>query len=315
MRCTVGMSLNPDTVQLSALAEFYRTWGHCAELHGGCLWSDGGALSLMSVPTTLVPQCTDAGVRSLLVHTGKIAAVYRVPGPDAAIVPAYYLRDKAYDAAQLQRQFRQQVRLASSRMDVRSADWSEWVRGAVRCDRETLSRYRQGARHPLLSAVQRETIAEAARATPGLSLHACFLRREIVAYLIHLTLGHTCEGLFVHRCETIDPDRRFASHLLYHGFAREMIRRPEINAICVGRQSVPANHSLEAFKRHAGFKPEACHLRVRLHPRLAPLLENRLAAQTFAALRHRLAASFPVLSNLEVLEKAAAVPAINPDFC
>lgn len=74
--------------------------------------------------------------------------------------------------------------------------------------------------------------------------------------------------------------------------------------VTVGRQSLPANHSLARFKRHAGYQAESYSLRIRLHPLLAPLLENRPVSALLNRLRRHLAPRFPQLHNLEVLERA-----------
>ena len=292
---------------LDFLRSFYVAWGHQAVLAGGAVWFDGGSFSLMSSPTVLLPDVAESSVRALLRHTGKLAAVYGTKDAEAIRVPLFTLRDKNYDLANLQRQFRQQVRAAASRMEARECTWDEWSAAASRCDRETLVRRGKvvAANHPLLTPRGRERIVEAATAIPELRVHACFLNDEIVAYLVHLTLGETCEGLLAHRCETAhDSFDRFASHLLYFSFAKVALARPEVRAVCVGRQSVPANATLARFKCHAGFQPEPYHLRIRLHPLLAPVLENRIAAMLMRSIRIGLAKRLPDLTNVEVLERA-----------
>lgn len=313
--------LKKDTMSTSgieplweALKEFYRLWGHQAEVQGGCVWFDGGTFSLMSIPTTLTSQSSVAEVRSLLRRTGKLAAVYRVPSPCRITLPVYFLRDKNYDLAALSRQFRQKVRSAATRMEVRQVEWSAWEHSALPCDRDTLLRHgnRRRTSHPLLDPKHRARVAEAARATPGLALHACYCGQTIVAYLIHLSMEPICEGLFLHRIDSLsEPEARFASHLLYYQFAHEMIRRSEVGGICVGRQSIPANPSLGRFKRQAGFSEEPCHLSIKAHPLLAPLVENSITACLLAGLRHRGVRFLPILSNLEVLEKASAKSGIS----
>jgi hypothetical protein len=97
---------------------------------------------------------------------------------------------------------------------------------------------------------------------------------------------------------------RHASHLLYFSFAQSALARADVHAACVGRQSIPANEPLARFKRHAGFQPEPCHLRIRLHPLLAPLLENPAALAFVRRVRLALSKKIPPLANLEVIERA-----------
>lgn len=297
-----------SSANFAELGEFYKAWGHRTVVEGDALWFDGGSFSMMSIPTTHVPRVETSAVRRLLARTGKAAAVYRVSEQGETSVALFMLRDKSYDLDHLQRQFRQKVLAAAPALQVRECSWEEWRIAASRCDRDTLTRHRRAVpvSHPLLLSAGRERIARVAALVPGLRIHACFYGDEIVAYLAHLTFGDICEGLLAHRWEF---DRaspaRFASHLLYFSFAKTALARPEISSVCVGRQSVPANESLARFKRQAGFLDEPCHLRIRLHPRVAPLVENRAAAAILRKIRSSFAGRIPVLNNLEVLERSA----------
>jgi hypothetical protein len=292
---------------LGALAGFYSAWGRRTMLQGGVLWFDCGAFSTMSVLTTVPTGIADREVRGILSRTRKLAAVYRVAAGAGLEVPMFVLRDKEYSPSNLQRQFRQHVERASSFLEARECSWEEWETCALNCDRQTLAR-QGGFPQPgqgLLCPSVRRRIAGAARAVPRLRIHACFHGKEIAAYLIHVAFGEMCEGLLAHRVDSeIDSPTRHASHLLYFSFARATISDPDIQAICVGRQSIPAKESLTRFKRHAGFLPEPCHLRFRLHPLLAPFLENGFSAALLKRVRVGLSGKIPALANLEVMEQA-----------
>ena len=208
----------PDSLQ-SALQWFYQSWGHQAVIAGGTVWFDGGSFSSISIPTAISPVIEDRQVRSLLNQTRKLAAIYRTHQPDGIPVALDTMRDKSYALGHLQRQFRQQVRSASTRLEVRECTWEEWKTAARRCDHETLSRRTPRLRgdHPLLTASRREQVVTAARAVPSLRLHACLWDEEIVAYLVHVTLGTICEGLMSHRCDdSHNSAARHAAHLLYY---------------------------------------------------------------------------------------------------
>lgn len=298
----------PSSANFAELREFYEAWGHRTVVEGDALWFDGGSFSMMSIPTTHVPGIETSAVRRLLARTVKAAAIYRVSEQGETSVPLFMLRDKSYDLDHLQRQFRQKVLAAAPALQVRECSWEEWRIAASRCDRDTLTRHRRAVpvSHPLLLSAGRERIARVAALVPGLRIHACFYGDEIVAYLAHLTFGDICEGLLAHRCDArgISPARH-ASHLLYFSFAQSAIARPEISAVCVGRQSVPANEPLAQFKRHAGFAVEPCYLRIHLHPVLAPFLENRAASAFLQTIRTVFSGKVPALRNLEVLECSA----------
>ena len=291
---------------MERLAAFYQAIGHRACVAGGCVWFDGGAFSMMSIPSTLVADIRDEQVRGLLARFGKVAAVFPVLGEAGREVSLFVLRDRSYGLGHLQRQFRQKVLAAATRMEVRESCWEEWLERAVRCDRETLVRRGCGrSMHPLLLRSGRERIAAAGELVPGLRVDACFVGREIAAYMVSLTQGGVCEGLMAHRVHSVAGSmEQNASHLLYYDFARRAFGRGDVSSVCVGRQSIPANHPLGEFKRHAGYDEERCFLRVLIHPALAPLVGNRLAVGLLGGVRKRFSAKVAAFRNLEVLECA-----------
>lgn len=293
--------------ELAALRSFYEAWGHQAITMGGTVWFDGGTFSLMSVPSILLPDVSEHAVRDALVQTRRLAAVFQSVEPEGTSVPLFVLRDKTYGSNHLQRQFRQHVRTASLHLHSRECSWQEWQTAAVDCDRETLARRGKGEAvgHPLLTPQGRERIVAAASAVPHLGLHACFFGEHIVAYLVHITFGSTCEGLMAHRRHAPhESPARHASHLLFHSFARTAMARDVVHAVCVGRQSVPANPNLARFKLHAGFTAEPHPLRIRLHPWLAPWFGNPFATPLLRMIRSHGSGIIPALANLEVLERA-----------
>lgn len=298
----------PSAATLQRLGAFYWAWGHPAHVAGGTLWMPAGLFSLVATPTVLVPEIDDGAVRALLRQTRRLAAVYGGSRSEGTTVPLFNLRDKSYDQKNLQRQFRQHVIKASQTLETRACTWEEWVTAALTCDRETLVRRGQPATTvaPLLREAGRRAVADLAATIPDLQIQACFLGPEIVAYLVHLTLGSVCEGLMIHRRDArAEPRAQHASHLVYFAFARAAMARPEVQLVCVGRGSVPPNTALASFKRHAGFREEPYHLRFRLHPWMAPALESRLGARLVSGLRHNPIWRPPVLANLEVIERAS----------
>lgn len=291
---------------LFALREFYEAWGHRAVVSGESVWFDGGSFSMMSIPTLVIPKVRRTDVDQLLLKTGKLASVYGVENTDGMSVPLYVLTDKNYGWNHLQRQYRQQVKKASLHMTARPCTWIEWEQSASRCDSNTLSRRgkKTRANHPLLNAKGRSKISEIAQSIPELGLYGCFCGREIVAYIAYLKVGSICEGIFAHRCNDDEASSRYAAHLLFFEFARFAIGCESTELVCVGRQSVPANKSLERFKLHAGFEAVPYFLRMQMHPYVTPFLQNRLSEFLLYSIRKVLSPRFSSFSNLEVLERA-----------
>jgi hypothetical protein len=297
--------LSPET--LVALRDFYTALGHDALAAGGVVWFVAGSFSLCSTPTILIPDVKDKDVRTLLRRTKKLAAIYGTTQDEGTIVAKYVLRKKSYDYNDLQRQFRQHVNKAEKVLEARECSWREWEVAAMRCDAETLRRRGMvdPASHPLLSLEGRSRVVSIAARIPDLRIQACFHGDEIVAYLAHLTMGCVCEGLMMHRRdEQMESASRHASHLVYFTFAKAAMARPEIQSVCVGRQSVPTQRSLTSFKRHAGFEELPYPLRFRLHGLVAPVFEHRLSSRILRAIRTTFANKMPALANLEVMERA-----------
>ncbi|MFM8251955.1 MAG: hypothetical protein ACKOBW_10210 [Planctomycetota bacterium] len=296
---------------LYALRDFYEAWGHQAVVAGGAVWFNAGSFCMVSSPTVVIPQLEDPAARRLLWETRRLAAIYGSTQTEGTSVSAYVLSDKTYDMNHLQRQFRQHVVKASKHLEVRECSWNEWIVAAQTCDEDTLARRGTAdvASSPLLDQARRQTIAKIAATIPDFRIQACFFGREMVAYLVHLTMGSVCEGLMIHRRnDSLDSSAKYASHLVYFHFTKALITQPEITKVCVGRQSIPFNPSLSSFKRHAGFIEEPYHLRFRLHPLFAPAIENRASAWVLRSLRQAFAGRLPFLANLEVLERACLRP-------
>lgn len=301
-----GKRLSPE--ELLNLRDFYEAIGSDAIAAGGVVWFVAGSFSLCTTPTMLLPDLREKEVRALLWKTKKLAAVYGVLEDEGTTVPMYVLRDKSYDSKNLQRQFRQHVVRAQKVLEARECTWKEWETAAVRCDEETLLRRGMDSkvRHPLLSPEGRSKVVGIAERIPELRIQACFYGSEIVAYLVHLTMGSVCEGLMIHRRDDRAEDYcRDASHLVYYTFAKAAMAMPEIQTVCVGRQSVPAKDALAGFKRHAGFEELAYPLRFRLHSLIAPAFENRVGARMLRTVRERMGGKVPALENLEVMERAS----------
>jgi hypothetical protein len=293
---------------LEALREFYEAWGYRTLSAGGTIWFDGGSFSVMATPTTILPDLNDKEVREVLGKMGRIVAVYGTATNEGTVVPMYTLRDKTYDFKNLQRQFKQQVNKAMQELESRECTWEEWQTLGKRCDQETLQRRGQSLNpnHPLLSDEGRKKIASIAVKIPNLRIHACFYQNEIAAYLVHLTFGSICEGLITNRREgAVEPAVKYASHLLYYTFSKEAISRPEVQMVCVGRQSVPPNETLARFKAHAGFSNEPYYLSFRMQKYLAPVFERKLTAKMLQLIRSKLGVKVPALGNLEVIERSS----------
>lgn len=281
------------------LTAFFQGLGYRVEQAGGLPWREAGALAWMAEPSGAVPQGGIPETRALLRRTHKLAAIFCTAQPSGKTVPLFTVADKAYGPQSVQRQFWQHVRRGRAVGDVRPLSWEEWREAGLACDLATLGRRGGSAQdHPLLDPIQRRHVAEVAAATPGLEIYGCFAASALVAYLVCWVHHGVGEGLVMHWSDH-DSGLR-ASHLLYYEATCLLLARPDVEQVRIGRQSVPGKHSLDQFKRHAGYREMPCHVGVLIHPWLAPFLENPLSSQLLRWLRHR----WPRLAALEVLELA-----------
>ncbi len=287
---------------MAALARILRTLGHRVHERPDIDWVEVGALSLSAVPSTSVIDPPDAEIDRLLGASGRIAATF-VSAARGVPATAWWVRDPEYGPESTQRQFRQNLRRAEDRVGVRSLSWEEFRTLGLSVHRDALAaRGDQGA--PTLKTAGWESLCEAAEATAGMEATGCFVDATLAGYIVSWTSGGLCEGLLA------DIAPRFAdlrpAHHLYHGFAAGMIRRPGVQGVTVGRTSIPARSSLDAFKRHAGFRPEAIRLAAVLHPRFRWWLSSAILRGALHTADRLVGGRLPALGNVAVLDAAAA---------
>ena len=189
----------------------------------------------------------DAEIDRLLRGSGRIAATF-VTTDRGVPATAWWVRDPGYGPESTQRQFRQNLRRAEGRVSVRPMSWEEFRALGLSVHRDVLTA--RGDRGALtLTPSGWESLCEAAEATAGMEATGCFVDATLAGYIVSWTSAGSCEGLLA------DIAPRFAdmrpAHHLYHGFAAEMIRRPGVHGVTVGRTSIPARSSLDAFKRQS----------------------------------------------------------------
>jgi hypothetical protein len=290
---------------LAALSRFLRTLGHRVHERPDIDWVEVGALSLSAVPSTSVIDPPDAEVDRLLGESGRIAATF-VTADRGVPATAWWVRDSGYGLESTQRQFRQNLRRAEGRVGVRPLSWDELRTLGLSVHRDALAaRGDQGA--ATLTPAGWGSLCEAAEATAGMAATGCFVDATLAGYIVSWTSVGTCEGLLA------DIAPRFAdlrpAHHLYHGFAADMIRRPGIQGVTVGRTSIPAKSSLDAFKRHAGFRPEPIRLAAVLHPRFRWWLSSAIVRRALRTADRLVGSRLPALGNVGVLDAAAATRA------
>lgn len=218
---------------------------------------------MMSIPSTATVTDPAGAIADLLRQSGRIAATF-VADDGGVPAVAFWVRDADFGERSVQRQFRQNLRRGTGRVEVRPLGWDEFAERGRQVHVDVAAS--RGGR-PLVSTGPGgwSRLCEVAAATPGLDAVGCFVDRSLAGFILAHTAAGSCEGL-VSQVSPRFTDARPA-HALYHGFAAEMIRRPGVRGVTVGRSSLPRNVSLDTFKRHAGYVPEPIRTSVALHPR------------------------------------------------
>lgn len=302
------------TTDPALLADFFRVLGHHVHERDGLCWVEVGRLSLMAVPATEAIRVPMASVAGLLRDTGRLAATFVSGGGHGVPAVSWWVRDPGYGLASVQRQFRQNLRAGQRQVHVCPLDWHDFRSQGFRVHCETVAA-RGGASPPTITPSGWSLLCDFLAAHRSFEALGCFVEGHLAGYLVSLTIDGLCEGMLA------DCSPRFAAvrpaHWLYHRFAAEMIRRPGIRGVTVGRQGLPARCSLDAFKRHAGYVGEPIHVAAVLHPRwrtvLEPALTRGLLRRSARLLNHRAG----ILANVSLLDAAVttrrSVPMPDPE--
>lgn len=286
-------------MNIERLREFYERAGYRVTTTPGASWYAPGHRVYRNFPCGATAAPSPEDVATLCRDRGVIGVEI---GNDRGVgVPTgvWTLRDRAYDARHVQRQFRQHLARALERETVHEVAFDELFREGAAANRQTLARHASDSHH--LADPQRwRMLCDAGRQTPGAVAFATVGPDGLSAYLVGFVVGATCYGLVSH---SIDAARHAGSnHALFFSYAKTMISRPGIAAVTLGLQALPPIPSLDQIKRHAGFRLEPFHLALVLRPAYRALLESPAAA---LALRGgaRVFGAHPALRRAEALRQ------------
>lgn len=282
------------------LSPFYRAWGHRTWSRLGTLWIEAGRFSIVSVPCSLPITASHIAVERLLRETGRIAAQFPCTGRTGVERDSYWVRDRDYDLNSLQRQFRQQVSRHRGRCMVRAVGWRELAaRGwPVVCD----ALHRQ-SREVAMTREQWEDCCRIADRIPHLTATGCDVDGELAAFLVSWVSQRRAFVLMYHRSSRFDECR--PTHTLIAEFTRRTIRGDDIDAVTLGRDLVPRQGAVDAFKRHAGYTPEPMPVAAVLDPRWSGLLAHGWTRGVLRSLRGLAGRRAGPLDNVDLLDVAA----------
>jgi len=289
------------------LAPFYRAWGYRTWSRLGTLWIDAGRFSVISVPCSHRITATRGEVERFVRDTGRIAAQFPATADTGVQRNSYWVRDRDYGPASLQRQFRRHVAAHHDRCEVRPIEWSDLATRGFPILRD--ARARQRCPGPATPEAW-EACCRVASEIPGLMAAACTVDGEPAAFLVAWISGRACSVLMYHRSARFDVFR--PSHKLIAAFTRQAIVRPDVDAVTLGRDLVPAQGGVADFKRHAGFRPEPISVAAVLDPRWRTLLTHGCMRGLLRGLHDLTGHRINALDNVELLHVAAAAR-LTPD--
>ena len=266
----------------------------------GC-WKLIGRFSIQSMTGALPVAPTLQEVQGILLRSGRLVALY--PSREATAQPllSFVARREGHGPLRQQRQFRQKLRSGLRFSAVGPLSWQELEREGLAVNRAAVAA-RRSNHHSWCRPERWRRFCRAMAKDPQMAVWGCRVEGRLAAFLLLWQCDRMAHGLALQW----DPALAWAhpTHCLYDGVLSGLFERCNIDAVGVGRQTIPARPALDRFKRHAGFVPEPCPVRVVAHPWLAPWLRGR----GIASLRHQLASTgqtrWSALAHLEVLARA-----------
>lgn len=282
------------------LEAYARAAGHPARTQLGVVWIDVGRFTTLAYPSMRALTLSKRELQAVLRRTGRWAILANTTFPTGHEASVFVVRDKAYGLHSLQQQFRRHVQRHADRCEVRPLGWAELAVHGWQVNRNALARigYRSSV---LVDPVRWAALCgEAERC--GFEAWGCWCAGQLAAYITVLTTGGVAEGYLMNwddRHRELRP-----ACALYHGFTRALISRPEVTAVTVGRQALPAHPGVDRFKVHAGYREEKVPLAVVLHPAVERWLPWRALARGCLGWYDRFGGP-AALANAEVLAAAA----------
>ena len=286
-----------------ALAPFYQALGHRVWTRFGALWIDVGRFTLITAPANAVVTVSRNDVQELLRESGRLAAVFPTAQDVGVECLNHWVRDRNYSLKSLQSKFRANVVRNHEKFQVRRMEWGELRDCGPSVYRSTMER-RGVAAHSSTSEKGWSEICAAGERTPGLEVTGCFLGDVLTGFMVSWTQQDLCYSL------SLFGDRNYsdlrAANVLVYNYTQQMMNRPGIVSVSMGRDWWPPVESKSRFKRHAGYAEERLFLGVILHPRWSGILESTLTRNALRVLDRLTGGQIAFLRNVQLLDSAAA---------
>jgi hypothetical protein len=290
-----------DVFAARALGRTLEAGGETVIVGEGACWKPIGRFSLQSLPGALAVAPSPEEVRAALRRSGRLVALFPSAAATGHPLVNYVARRQGHGPGRQQRQFRQKLRAGQRFCAVGPLSWQQLESEGLALNRAALAA-RRSCHRSWCRPQPWSRLCRALAGDPRMAVWGCRVQERLAAFLLLWQHGRTAHGFALQW----DPALAWAhpTHTLYDGVLSALFAEGNIDAVVVGRQTIPARPDLDRFKRHAGFLPEPCSVRVVLHPWLAPWLRGQKPAAFLRRLMRAGPTGWSALAPLEVLAQA-----------
>lgn len=266
-------------------AAFVERLGHRVVRTRSCYWYDMQPRFFLSFPHPMLvsPSTDELGQ----VFSASRGVGVRFPAPledPGRLSYALMVDDPGYDLDQLTANTRSKVRRGLKACDVRRLE-----AGFVRArggQANTDSLARMGFTRDLY---EWNRYWDAVEATPAAEVWGALHGQDLIAYLVALHV-EGCAEILVERSSN-DGLRHYPNNALVYTAVRDLIRRPEVDRILFGLESMETVSGVDQFKFSMGLQRRPLRQRIVFHPLLRPVLGHRLVTRAVRAVARRRPAS------------------------
>lgn len=259
----------------SNLANFWANRGRHVVKRFGVYWYQVQANFLQSLPYQRTvdpsPDALDQFLRS------EHATGARFPSDNWPSLPGgcYVISQDSYDISSVHPKTRARVRRGLENFDIGPIEPAMLLDQGLRLARDTMKR--QGRYDSEFGdPVRWRNLVKAVEISPGITIYGAQAKGRLAAFII------TCrdEGWLqiLHQMSGLAELPLHANHALTYAVTRMACESPDIKAVNYGLVGMQTIRGLHEYKLRMGYHVEEHNNVIRLHPRLAPFLGNRVVA-------------------------------------
>ena len=268
-------------MNLEAAGVFLERIGHRVIPGASCCWYQQGWRFFGAFPHAR-PIAPDSGELRRLFSASGCFGVRFVSGPADPGRASYalVLDDRAYDLDALSANSRSKVRRGLKECQVRRIDAGFAHAHGRQANEDTLRRIRFA--HDVYDW---DRYWDAVAAAPDVQVWGALRDTRLLAYLVAVIVGGSAELLIARSAD--EGLRYYPNNALLFTAARDLLRRPEIDEIVFGLESVERVTGVDTFKESMGFTRRPVRQRVVLRPLAERIARVRATGRIARALARR----------------------------